>query len=295
MTAAATMTVAQVLRWGEQSLSLAGAQNCKMESLWLLAASLQKPCAAADLYMRGGERVSSVELRLFEARVAMRMERRPLAYILGSQDFMGMALEVNESVLIPRPETELLAEEAARRVSRLKEPLMLDVGTGSGCLTLALAKLVPNARLIATDVSEKALAMAKRNAERLNLAGRITFLQGNLFHALEVLDDSLTHFDLIVSNPPYIRSEEIPELQPEVQYEPRLALDGGTDGFNVIQPLVQDAYVHLKPDGFLMMEIGHDQGDGALKIMENTGFRELGFIKDYSGIERIVLGKRKVF
>ena len=282
------MRIAEALRWGEEKLSDSGIANARMETLWLLSSSIgPRAPKPLDLMLRRDDPLSESDRARFEERVVRRSGRFPLAYLLGTQEFMGLELEVGPKVLIPRPETELLAEEALKRVAKVRAPRILDLCTGSGCVALALAKQRTDARIEGADLSEDALECARRNAARHGLEGRVRFFSSDLFSAVEGT------FDLIVSNPPYVRTSELDDLQKEVRFEPRLALDGGEDGLAVIRRLADGAPRFLNPAGWLLLETGYGQSDEVLRILEAAGLKELGLVKDYSGIERIALGRRR--
>ncbi len=236
---------------------------------------------------------------LIHQMVTRRTEREPLQYIIGTVDFMNLKLEVGEGVLIPRPETELMAEyaikiitnyEPACRQARLQitnrdsSLSILDLCTGSGCLALAIAKEFPKAEIVGCDDSEDALNRAKRNAE-INKVENVKFIKGDLFKA--VRNDDL--FDMIISNPPYIRTEEIKGLQPEVRdWEPLNALDGGEDGLDYYRLIIPESIQYLKNNGIVMFEHGDGQSDHIAVILNETGFRSIEMIKDYSGKERVI-------
>jgi release factor glutamine methyltransferase len=236
---------------------------------------------------------------LIHQMVTRRTEREPLQYIIGTVDFMNLKLEVGEGVLIPRPETELMAEyaikiitnyEPACRQARLQitnrdsSLSILDLCTGSGCLALAIAKEFPKAEIVGCDDSEDALNRAKRNAE-INKVENVKFIKGDLFKV--VRNDDL--FDMIISNPPYIRTEEIKGLQPEVRdWEPLNALDGGEDGLDYYRLIIPESIQYLKNNGIVMFEHGDGQSDHIAVILNETGFRSIEMIKDYSGKERVI-------
>ncbi|MBU4321342.1 MAG: peptide chain release factor N(5)-glutamine methyltransferase, partial [Nitrospinae bacterium] len=242
-----------------------------------------------------------------------RAKREPLQYILGFVEFHGLKIKVGQGVLIPRPETELLAEEAIKRVksyelrvrnkigiedsklktqdSRLK---ILDLCTGSGCLALAIAKHFTDADVYGTDISKDAIRYAKENAE-LNVIKNVTFLKGSLFEPIKQLvtrHSSLVTFDVIVSNPPYIRSGDMPNLQPEInKWEPRNALDGGEDGFNYYRAILSEARRYLMISGVIFLEIGEAQAEDVIKIAEGNAFKNISVIKDYARVERIIAAR----
>ena len=222
-----------------------------------------------------------------------RRKREPLQYIIGHVDFYGLTIKVGQGVLIPRPETEFMVDEVIKTVNRKslgarreentsRHVRILDLCTGSGCLALALAKAFPDAEVIGTDVSEHALGFALMNAE-INGIRNVTFLKGNLYEPVKGKT-----FDIIVSNPPYIRREEIPLLQPEVKaWEPLEALDGGNDGIRFYKQIFSSVSEYLIPGGFLVMELGQGEAQDVLKISETLGLDAAFLVKDYAGTERI--------
>jgi release factor glutamine methyltransferase len=228
----------------------------------------------------------------YDAFVDRRVRREPMAYLAGEQEFWGLMFEVTSAVLIPRPETELIVEAALELFPDRDAPLQIaDVGTGSGVLAVALAHERPHARIIASDLSAEALAVARRNGARHGVNDRIDF----------IVADSLTGgrfdhatFDLIVSNPPYVRESDRPALQPEVkEYEPAIALFGGADGLSIIRRLVQQSVGRLKPGGCLMFEfaMGHDDEVGEL-ISSTAGLTLVDLRPDLQGIPRTAIAKR---
>jgi release factor glutamine methyltransferase len=219
-----------------------------------------------------------------------RVKKEPLQYILGFTEFYGLMIKVGSGVLIPRPETELLVEEAIKIISKFEirnsKFKFLDLCSGSGCLALALAKEFPEAKVYGTDTSEVAIRYAKENVE-LNNINNVTFLKGNLFEPLKSLV-----FDLIVSNPPYIRKDDIKNLQIEVKdWEPIEALDGGIDGLDYYRLIIPGARGYLKENGYLVLELGVGQSDAVRKLAEDEGFKNISLVKDYAGIERIFIAK----
>lgn len=226
--------------------------------------------------------------RFFEL-VKRRAGREPLPYLTGRALFLDFSASVNRSVLIPRPETELLVEETAARIE--PDPrLIVDVGTGSGVVAIGLARRYPMARVIAIDISESALQVARQNVRDLGVEERVQLLHGDLLTALDL---SYHHrVSVIVSNPPYIPSGDIPTLQPEVaRYEPRVALDGGVDGREIIQRLAAQAADWLAPGGLLAFEVGFGQAAAAKALLRKTGYVNVDTAADLSGIERVVFGR----
>lgn len=225
--------------------------------------------------------------------IKRRAHGEPLQYIIGHVDFLGLEIRVGKGVLIPRPETEMLVEEAIKAVkskalsvksSETPSPFFLDLCTGSGCIALALAKAFPAAQIYATDVSAKAMQYAKGNADS-NGIKNITFLKGSLFSPLE----RHMRFDLIAANPPYIRTNDIAGLQREIRkWEPERALDGGEDGLDFYRKILSRAAGHLKENGWILLELGFGQAEAVAEIARNSGFKNISVKKDFAGIERIL-------
>ena len=220
--------------------------------------------------------------------IARRAAREPVAYITGRREFWGLDFEVTPDVLIPRPETELIIEEAIRYAAEVREPAeIIDVGTGSGCIAIALARQFPSARVTGTDTSHAALEVARRNAERLEVADRLTFLECDL------LETATPRADLIVSNPPYVPSGDSLDLQPEVGlHEPAPALFGGPDGLNVVRALLASAAGWLARDGRLITEFGLGQDVALQAAAAAAGWQKVRLCKDLQGIPRIGVFRR---
>jgi len=230
--------------------------------------------------------VSAETEAAFGALIARRLTRQPLQYILGEQPFLGRSFYVDERVLIPRPETELLAERAIGALKQAGEaPSALDMCCGSGCLAVSMALEVPGAQVHACDLSGGALEVTRRNAQALG--AEVTLHQGDLF-------DALPHqlFDVIVSNPPYIPTEDCRALQQEVMQEPAMALDGGADGYDFYRRIAQAAPHWLKPGGTLLLEVGYDQARSVAQLLREAGMRDVAIHEDYQHIERMVEAHR---
>lgn len=291
---AATTTILRILKKTEEKFKSEGIQNPRLDAEALLSKVLG--LNRVGLYTEYERILTEEEIDSFLKMVERRLRREPLQYILGSTEFYGLEFLVTPDVLIPRPETELLVEEAIKLLTvNGSRFTILDLCTGSGCIAIAIAK---NLRLIsgrslmgskiyAIDISAKALNVARENARRHKVEDRINFIQGDLFGPFMVQD---SWFNLIVSNPPYIPSHEIDHLQPEVSsYEPRKSLDGGPDGLRYIEKIIEEAPTYLSSGGSLLLEIGHDQRDRLLKMMEEKGvYQRPEFIKDHAGIDRVV-------
>ena len=273
------MTFREAMCYGEEKLNSAGIVDAKSDA-WLLLTYVCK-IDRTFYYVHMDEEMSSELLAEYEAILNKRAEHVPLQYITGEQEFMGIPFRVNESVLIPRQDTETLVEEALRLVRPGMK--VLDMCTGSGCILISILKNVVDVEGFGYDISKQAINVAKENAKLNNV--NATFERSDLFE--EVVDK----FDIIVSNPPYIPTDVIGGLMPEVAvYEPMLALDGKEDGLHFYRRIVDAAFSYLKPDGKLLFEIGHDQGEAVSNLMLNAGFKDVKVIKDLAGNDRVVIG-----
>lgn len=224
----------------------------------------------------------------FDALVARRAAREPFAYIVGRQEFWGLEIAVSPAVLIPRPETELVVEAACDAIALDSPVTVADVGTGSGCLAVAIARERPRAAIVATDLSDAAIAIARHNAETFGVANRIEFHHTDL---LRGVDD---RFDLIVSNPPYVRNGDRPGIQPEVRFEPADALYAGADGLDVIRRLVPQATARLVDGGVLVFEFGFGQADAVTGLISSTaGLTMTRLRNDLQGIPRVAIAKKR--
>jgi len=219
-----------------------------------------------------------------------RKKGRPIAYILGSREFMGLDFYVKEGVLIPRPDTEILVEEVINLCSNVKNPTILDIGTGSGAISVSLAKYISNSKIYSLDISETALEVGKINAINNNVENQISFIKSNLFDSI---NDKSIVFDIIVSNPPYIRKKDIPTLHTQVKdYEPYIALEGGEDGLDFYRKITEESVKYLKENGILAYEVGHDQALDVKDIMIKNGYQNITIMKDLSNIDRVVIGMK---
>ena len=264
-----------------------GIESPRLDAELLLAATLG--LTRIDLYLRHDQPLHQEELDRFRDLVKRRKDREPVAYILGEKAFWTLDLAVGPDVLIPRPETECLVEAVlafVKDLSHRSPGRMLDLGTGSGAIALALAQSCPAARVMAVDRSLKALALADGNRRRHHLEDGVDLLAGNW---LDSFSPAKARFDVIVSNPPYIPSAQIDHLQPEIaRYEPRAALDGGADGLDCIRHLVARAAAFLTPGGGLFIEIGHDQYSAVRQLAENCGgYAQVSCRQDYGGQDRV--------
>lgn len=269
-------------------LRVAGVPEARREAGSLLAHLLGRD--RSFILSHAEDALAAEHVKLFRRYLERRAEGEPLQYITGHQEFFGLDFEVNRNVLIPRPETELLIEETLKLFPAVNDALSIcDVGTGSGCIAITLVRELPQSRAVAIDISPAALAVARRNAERHSVSDRLEFLVSDCFSALDVRDRRHSAFDLIVSNPPYVRNGAMAGLQREVRdFEPHSALVAGEDGLAVIRGLLLDAGSFLKPDGFLLFEIGFDQAAVVEKLIDRRVWRLLAIHPDLQGIPRTV-------
>lgn len=284
------MTIHETLAMGEKRLSSLAMGNARLEALWLLSSLYKELKNPQDLYLEGKKEVPSRLKLTYEKAILRRLKGEPLAYILGYQEFFGLKFKVTPSVLVPRQETEILVEEAIRIAKGFPSPVILDLGTGAGNIAVSIAKFCPFAKVVASDISKEAVKVAQKNAV-FHQVKNIVFLQGDLFSPLTTNHLPLTNFDFIVSNPPYVKTHELKQLQREIQKEPALALDGGEDGMKFIQRIIFQAREHLQKNGFLILEIGYHQSEVTKNLMLKAGFCDVYTVKDISGIERVIVGK----
>lgn len=241
-----------------------------------------------DLLARWPFPFSDAERERWMELVRARAERKPMAYVRGSQEFYGLRMNVNEDVLVPRPETELLVDLALAEAQRLAEPVIVDACTGSGCVAAALAHHLTNAHIVATDVSWEALQTARGN---LNVHAATANARLVACSTVRALGPAVA--DIVTANPPYIASSEIGGLQPEVRdFEPRIALDGGPDGLAVIRELLSEAFRVLRPGGLILMEVAIGQSEEAVELMTRTGYAVVAVHRDLAGIPRAVEARK---
>jgi release factor glutamine methyltransferase len=273
-------TINHLIAQGTQSLQQAGVDTPRLDAELLLADLLG--VGRAYLYAHPEEEVPVDILHQWQSRLERRVRREPLAYILGKAGFYGLEFTVTPDVLVPRPETEVLV----RAVLARQPTTVADIGTGSGCIAVAVAVNLPQARVWATDISEVALRVARENAERHGVAERIHFLQGDLLQPLEGM-----RFDVIASNPPYVAESERLSLQPEVrEWEPAQALFVQGDPLHFHRRLAAEAHFHLHGGGWLMMEVGMGQAEAVAALLEEAGYRQVRILDDLAGIGRVVEG-----
>ncbi len=272
-------------RWGSSQLRLAGVGAHSREAHSLLDLDLDLPSPAL---LRPGERVEEGLWLSYVQRICRRVRREPLQYIRGEVEFHSLPFHVRPGVLIPRPDTEILLDEILRRTRALPPGPILDLGTGTGALAVSMAHEMPDRRIVASDICGGALELARENARRNGVLDRISFVLGNLFAPL-----AGRRFAAIVSNPPYVRREDLAGLAPEVRdWEPATALDGGEDGLLYARAIVAQSADHLVPRGLLALEIGTGQADDVASLCEQYLGHDVEIIGDLAGIERVVVCQR---
>lgn len=302
--------VESCLASGALVLEQAGIETARLDAECLLAAVLG--CPRWQLMLEPHRRLSAEEFAQILRLLQRREQREPLAYILGTREFWSLPFSVSSGVLVPRPETETLVDAALAVWGEMRAegrvpgapgrapsdggreagPTIVELCTGSGAVAVALAKELPSARILATDVSWRALRVARANAEQHGVAERITFLRGDLCRAIDgqVPEESV---DLMVANPPYIPTGELVTLMPEVQWEPRLALDGGADGLRVAREIIETSPSRIRPGGFLLLEIGAEQAEAIQELVAASGRWEPARVRcDLAGRPRVVVARR---
>lgn len=287
-------TILKLLQWAAAYLKSHHIENPRAAAEILLAHVLK--IERIDLYVRYDQPLGEWDLQQFKNLIQRRIQREPVAYITGSREFWSMDLQVSPDVLIPRPETECLVEAVLADLSQNLRPvprLILDLGTGSGAIILALASQLRQDQFFASDRSFAAVLLARENARRHQLDGRIHFFCADWMEALKA---GKAGFDIILSNPPYVRTGQIVSLEPEVsKFEPLPALNGGPDGLDCLRHIIGNAHRYLKTGGRLFLEIGFDQKKDLQKIIRDSGnYSEIIFKQDYAGLDRVVSMKKTV-
>jgi release factor glutamine methyltransferase len=292
-----TWTIQEILNVTTEFLKQKGIESSRLCSEVLLSHQLKK--SRVKLYLEFDRPLSEREIALYRALVKRRLKREPLQYITGHQEFWSLDFLVSPAVLVPRPETEILVEEALRLEQGNLLPgsaggqlTILDLGTGTGAIAVSLAKEIESAALWASDISSEALAVARENAKHHNVSDRITFCQGDLWQAFA---NSPLTFDMIISNPPYIPSEAFHTLPPEVcSYEPRIALDGHEKGMYFIERIIAEGENYLKPGGWLLIEMDPGQTEQALELIDATQcFGYKARLMDYRRKYRMIEAQKK--
>lgn len=280
------MTIREILiKYMEKLSSISDTPKLDIEIL------LQKALGDVDrLYIQLNldKKLSNEELKCFNEMINDRLNGRPIAYIVKNREFMALDFYVEEGVLIPRPDTEPLVEEVIELSKGMKDVTIVDIGTGSGAISVSLAKYIKNSYVYSLDISDKALSIGKKNAVNNEVDDKIEFIKSDVFTGIK---DRNLKLDIIVSNPPYIKKEDIKTLHTQVKdYEPYIALEGGEDGLDFYRTITEKSLKYLKSNGILAFEVGHDQADDVCTIMENHGYKKIYTKKDLQGIDRVVIG-----
>ena len=283
-------TIIKLLSWVESYFSKHLIDSPRLTGELLLSHSLG--LRRLDLYLQHDRPLDKNELSEFKVLIKKRVENQPLAYIIGKKGFYESDFQVTNDVLIPRPDTETIVDQALKILNQNSKPSkILELGTGSGAIIISLAKEIPDNTYFANDISLAAIKIAKINAKKI-VNRSITFCCDRWFSSLK----ADTQFDLIISNPPYIPSMNITELAPEIRnYEPMLALDGGKDGFDCFRAILKKAYNYLVPGGVILLEMGLDQKEGLINIINKySQYESVKFIKDLAGHDRVALAKKTI-
>jgi release factor glutamine methyltransferase len=276
------MTLLEVLQGSTDFLKKRKIDNPRLNTEHLLAHVLGRK--RIELYLEFERKLSEAELAPLRELVRRRSEGEPLQHLLGTVEFCGLTFATDKRAMVPRPETEELAELVQSKIENGKSKI-LDVGTGSGAIALSLAAKFPDAEVMAIDISEDALALALENAEKLGLAGRVQFLKGNL------LENVSERFDLVIANLPYIAMQDRQSLSREVLHDPEVSLFGGERGDEIIRALIEQAQSHFEPGGLLALEIGVNQAEGLQEFLREKNYNDIESKKDYSGIPRFLLAR----
>lgn len=283
-------TILGLIRWADERFRKEGLPAPRLDAEILLAESLGTD--RVGLYTHFDQPLKNDELARFKTLLLRRLRREPVAYILGRKEFWSLPFKVTRNVLIPRPETEILVSEALKIISEsnVTFPRILEIGTGSGAISVALAREIPGARITATDVSPEAISLAEHNARQNGVGDRIRFAQGDLFQPVPG-----ERFGIILTNPPYIARGEFPSLMPEVRdFEPPIALDGGIDGLDFFRRALPEVGKFLEPGGWFLSEIGEGQLESIVRLaQENPDLHSLRSSKDLAGMDRVFIARKK--
>jgi release factor glutamine methyltransferase len=288
-----TWTILDLIRWTDERFQREGLATPRLDAEILLAETLGVD--RVGLYTHFDQPLRPAELAQFKKLIQRRLHREPVAYIVGKREFWSLPFIVTPDVLIPRPETEVLVGEALKVLSpqdqKERDFKILEIGTGSGAVSVALAKELPSAFIVATDLSEEALSIAKKNAAQNGVRERIRFLKGDLFNPLA----KGSRFELIITNPPYIPQDHFPYLAPEVRdFEPRIALDGGNDGLTFFRQALPRVGEFLNSEGWFLAEIGAGQDQKVRQLAEaNPELDSCDFVQDLAGIKRVFKAKKR--
>lgn len=280
------MNIEEILKKEINNLKQNNIENSTLKVKILLANILN--VKKEYLLIHSEEEVKQEDKIKYENNINELIKGKPLQYITNKQEFMGLNFYVDENVLIPQPDTEILVEKAIEIAETTQKNKILDMCTGSGCIAISLAKNINNAQIIATDISNNALNVANKNAINHNVENKIKFINSDMFNNIE------EKFDIIVSNPPYIETVKINKLEIEVQNEPHLALDGGIDGLKFYKIIANNAFKYLNENGYLLLEIGYNQQESVTQLLQDTGkYKNIETIKDLGGNYRVVIARKE--
>lgn len=280
------MNIEEILKKEINNLKQNNIENSTLKAKILLANILN--VKKEYLLIHSEEEVKQEDKIKYENCIKELIKGKPLQYITNKQEFMGLNFYVDENVLIPQPDTEILVEKAIEIAETTQKNKMLDMCTGSGCIAISLAKKINNAQITAVDISNSALNVANKNAINNNVENKIKFVNSDMFNNIE------EKFDIIVSNPPYIETETINKLEIEVQNEPHLALDGGIDGLKFYKIIANNAFEYLNENGYLLLEIGYNQQNSVTQLLQDIGkYKNIETIKDLGGNYRVVIARKE--
>ncbi|WP_304828909.1 peptide chain release factor N(5)-glutamine methyltransferase [Candidatus Binatus sp.] len=275
----------ELIETAARRLAECGVESSRLDAQLLMAEAADVTRAEV---IAGSRMLSAEQLARFDAMIERRMRREPIAYIVGHKEFYSLDFEVNRSVLIPRPETEILVGAALATIAKMRQARVLDIGTGSGAIAIANAANAPRATVLATDISADALAVATRNVVRHSVGDRVTLRRADCFEVLDG-EQELGRFDLIVSNPPYVAEVDLARLEPEVRsYEPDIALSAGRDELNFYRRITAGARAHLTAEGQLIVEVGAGQADEVIRVLAEHAFEVVAVLDDFGGHRRVV-------
>ena len=280
------MNIEEILKKEINNLKKNNIENSTLKAKILLANILK--VKKEYLLIHSEEQVKQEDKIKYENCIKELIKGKPLQYITNKQEFMGLNFYVDENVLIPQPDTEILVEKAIEIAETTQKNKILDMCTGSGCIAISLAKKINNAQITAVDISNSALNVANKNAINNNVENKIKFINSDMFNNIE------EKFDIIVSNPPYIETETINKLEIEVQNEPHVALDGGIDGLKFYKIIANNAFEYLNENGYLLLEIGYNQQESVTQLLQDTGkYKNIETIKDLGGNYRVVIARKE--
>lgn len=285
----ATRRAMEAIDQAARKLAGAGIESSRLDAEVLMA---EAAGVSREAVVTGSIDLSAEILKRFEAMIARRERREPVAYILGRKEFYSLDFEVTPAVLIPRPESEIVVGAALEYIKAKPDARVLDVGTGSGAIAIAIAVNAPRTRVTAVDISDEALEVVSRNVDRHRIADRMTLRRADCF---KILDEGtpLGSFEVIVSNPPYLDDSEITALEPDVRsFEPRVAMSAGRAGLDIMRRITADAPKHLASDGELIVEVAAGQAAAVAKLLEEAGLRVVGVINDFAGHQRVVRARK---